>query len=439
MSTPTTRQRPVGPIPAHHRTNFIHLYADIAWFGVLSGSAIAFMAVFAARQGATALQIGLLSAGPAVMNLLFTLPAGQWLKRQPISQAVFWTSVLHRFFYLGWVLLPLFLAPAGQVWGLILLTLLMSIPGTGLAVGFNALFAAAVPAEWRGHVAGTRNALLSITFIFTSLISGYILTRWSGEFGYQIVFTIGFVGAAMSSLHLWFVRPQVAAEQPPSTGRSLGDMAGPGWRGWGDGIRTTVGLRFLTRNGKRPFLLPNIDIWRGPFAPILGLLFGFHLAQFLAIPIFPLHWVDVLQLTDQAIGYGTAVFYLAVLIGSTQLAQLTDRFGNKRLMALGTFTMGLYPVLLAVSHNLEMFLVTSAVGGLSWSIVGGAIANYILEKIPENERPEHLAWYNLVLNAAILFGSLGGPLLANQVGLINALWIAAAARGLVALGLWKWG
>jgi MFS family permease len=310
--------------------------------------------------------------------------------------------------------------------------------GTGLAVGFNALFAAAVPPEWRGYVVGTRNALLSITFIITSLISGYILTRWPGEFGYQIVFTIGFVGAMLSSLHLWFVRPQ--ADSPTAgNGPSLGDQARPGWRGWVDGMRVTVGLRFLTRDGKRPFLIPNRHIWRGPFAPILGLLFGFHLAQFLAIPIFPLHWVEVLQLNDQVIGWGTAVFYLAVLIGSTQLAQLTDRFGNKRLMAIGTFTMSLYPALLAVSHNIEMFLLTSAVGGLSWSIVGGAIANYILEKIPDGERPEHLAWYNLVLNAAILLGSLGGPLLANQVGLITSLWIAAVARGLIALGFWKWG
>jgi MFS family permease len=433
-----SQARPAGAVPAQHRTNFIHLYADIAWFGVLSGSAIAFVAVFAARQGATAMQIGLLSAGPAIVNLIFTLPAGQWLKQQPVSRAVFWTSVLHRFFYLGWVLLPLFLTPSGQVWGLIALTLLMSIPGTGLAVGFNALFAAAVPPEWRGHVAGTRNALLSITFIVTSLISGYILTRWPGEFGYQIVFTVGFVGAALSSLHLWYVRPGEMATGA-SSGRSLGDMARPGWRGWGDGIRTTVGLRFLARGAKRPFQLPNSHIWRGPFAPILGLLFGFHLAQFLAIPIFPLHWVKVLHLNDQAIGLGTAVFYLAVLIGSTQLAQLTNRFGNRQLMAIGTLTMGLYPALLALSHNLEMFLITSAVGGLSWSIVGGAIANYILEKIPESERPGYLAWYNLVLNAAILLGSLAGPLLANQVGLITALWIAAAARFTIALGFWKWG
>ena len=41
-----------GALPAEHRANFIHLYLDIAWFGVLSGSSIAFAAIYATRLGA---------------------------------------------------------------------------------------------------------------------------------------------------------------------------------------------------------------------------------------------------------------------------------------------------------------------------------------------------------------------------------------------------
>ena len=78
-------------------------------------------------------------------------------------------------------------------------------------------------------------------------------------------------------------------------------------------------------------------------------------------------------------------------------------------------------------------------GGLAWALVGGAISNYILERIPEDNRPAHLAWYNLALNAAILLGSLGGPLLAGHLGLVPTLVIAAVARFSVALLLWRWG
>ena len=88
------------PVPDEYRSNFHHLYLDIAWYGLLSGSAMAFVAVYAARLGATPLQIGLLTAGPAVVNLVFALPVGRWLEHQPMGRAVFWTSVLHRAFYL---------------------------------------------------------------------------------------------------------------------------------------------------------------------------------------------------------------------------------------------------------------------------------------------------------------------------------------------------
>ena len=69
-----SRFRSSRPVPHQYQSNFLHLYLDLAWFGVLAASATAFVAVYAARQGANAFQIGLLSAGPAVVNLVFTPP-----------------------------------------------------------------------------------------------------------------------------------------------------------------------------------------------------------------------------------------------------------------------------------------------------------------------------------------------------------------------------
>lgn len=421
-------------VPVELRANFIHLYLDIAWFGVLSGSAIAFVGVFAARQGADALQIGLLNAGPAVVNLLFTLPASQYLRSRPISKSVFWTAVFNRMAYVVWIFLPSLLLPQGQVWALILLTLLMTIPGTGLAIGFNALFAGAVPPEWRAHVAGVRNALLSLVYIVVSLFSGWLLDALPFPLGYQVVFGLGAVGGAMSTLHLWFVRP--LAEEPQPVIQRRFALSNPGlFRSWGDGLRQTIGLRFLTRTNNWRELL-QLSVLQGRYGQIITALFFFHLAQYLAIPLFPLYWVNVLRLTDQQIGLGTALFFTSVLIGSTQLARLAARFGNHRLMVTGTMLLSLYPALTAVTKDLSLFLFTSVVGGAAWSLVGGVIANYLLENIPEDNRPAHLAWYNFVLNAAILLGSLGGPAISAQLGLVTTLTIAAFARLLAAFTIY---
>lgn len=425
-------------VPAEHSSTFRHLYLDIAWFGVLSGSAIAFLAVFATRQGAEPWQIGLLGAGPAAVNLIFTLPAGRWLERRPVGPAVFWTSLFHRLFYLPWIFVPVLLLPGQQVWSLILFSLLMSIPGTVLAIGFNAMFGAAVPPEWRGHVVGIRNALLAGAFIVTSLVSGVILDRLPFPLGYQVVFAIGFIGAAASSVHLWFVGNKVREMSPPRDGSRIGDLARPGSiRTVGDALRAAVGLRYLARSHGRRLLRP--DLLSGHFGAVIALLFAFHLAQFLAIPVLPLHWVRVLNLTDFDISLGNSLFYLLVLLGSTQLARLTRRWGNLKLTAAGAIAMAGYPLLMALSSDVNLFLVASAAGGLSWALTGGALSNYILERVPADDRPAHLAWYNLALNAAVLIGSLAGPWLGHLLGLAPALLLFAALRLLVALALWRWG
>ena len=132
-------------IPEKYRSNFIHLYLDIAWFGVLSGTAVNFLNIYATRLGASGFQIGMLTAASAIVNLFLAIPAGHWISKRPTGAAVFWSSVLFRIGYLLWIPLPWFLNEQGQIWALIILTFLMAIPLTPLGVGFNALFAEAVP------------------------------------------------------------------------------------------------------------------------------------------------------------------------------------------------------------------------------------------------------------------------------------------------------
>jgi MFS family permease len=425
------------PVPAAYRSNFRHLYMDIAWYGVLAASAVSFLAVYAARLGASGFQLGLLSAGPAVVSLFVTLPAGHWLGRIPIGRSVFWSAASFRFFYLLWIPLPLLLAPAGQVWALIAMVFLMGVPGTALAIGFNALFAGAVPPEWRNYVAGRRNALLSITFIVVSLLCGELLDRLPFPTNYQIVFGLGVLGGAMSTFHLWFIVSDPDDQPRPLTGRSIGDLARPGVPlTLVDSRRSRVGLRWLTRR-RRPNLL-RPDVLRGPYARLMLIVAGFHLALYLAIPLFPLHLVNNLHLSDQQIGLGAAVFYVSVFVGSTQLANLGNRVGNQRVTAIGAILMSSYPAFLAFSRGLGLVLVGSAAGGLGWALMGGALANYLLEKIPDGDRPAHLAWYNLALNAALLLGSLTGPWVADLIGIPAALELSAVLRLVFALVILWW-
>ncbi len=417
------------PVPPDHRRVFRHLYFDIAWYGVLAGSALAFVAVFAARQGAGAFEIGLLNAGPAAVSLLLTLPAGRWLEARPLNSGVFWTAVLFRLGYLLWPLLPFFLPPRAQIGALILITLSMNVPGTALAVGFNALFAASVPPEWRSHVAGIRNSILAAVTIVTSLGCGQLLDRLPFPVGYQVVFGIGCLGAAMSTVHLWFVRPQ-EEPAPSRTRRRLRERVHLARHR----LRHVPGLRGLLRPEGRRL---SLKILRGPFGRLLVLLFAFHLTHHLPSALFPIQMVETLRLTDAQISLGSALFQVAVFFGSLQLDTLSQRIGHRRVAGLGALLLSAYPILLGSARGPALFLVASAVGGTAWSLVGGALVNFLLEEIPAEKRPSYLSWYHLVFNAAIMLGSLLGPLGARWLGLVPALFVCAGLRILTALPLWR--
>jgi MFS family permease len=251
-----------------------------------------------------------------------------------------------------------------------------------------------------------------------------------------VVFFLGFLGAIFSSYNLWFVAPQNSIEDksngPAPFVEGLATKENP--------VSTPLrknSLRWL--NWAHSIQVFRLDILKSKFRRILILLVVFHTAQFLAIPIFSLYMVDVLHFSDQVIGLGTAMFNVTVFLGSLQLVRIIGSLGNHKTTGLGVFLLGFYPFLLAFSHNLGFFILTSLIGGIAWALAGGALYNYLLEMIPERDRPAHMAWYNLGLNAAILIGSLGGTALAGAIGLTNALILYGIARAIAGLAILRWG
>jgi predicted MFS family arabinose efflux permease len=184
--------------------------------------------------------------------------------------------------------------------------------------------------------------------------------------------------------------------------------------------------------------LLRVEVLRGAYGRIIAALFVFHLAQFLPVPLFPLFWVDRLHFNDGEIGLGTAVFHIAVFFGSFQFARLTRAWGNHKLAATGAALLSAYPLMTAFTPNLQIYLLTSFLGGIAWAMVGGALGNYLFEQLPERDRPAYLAWYNIALNAAILLGSLGGSILAQTIGLGPALLFSFVLRLYAGYAIWRW-
>lgn len=423
--------------PDVQAANFFHLYWDVAWYGVAYGSTLSFLAVFAARLGAAGWQIGLLSAGPALVNALLTVPVGRWLEVRPLSRAVIITAFWQRLGFFLLIPLPLLLPDPYKVWAVLAITLLMAVPGTALAVGFNAMLATAVPPEYRGRVVGRRNALLAGAIMIVFLLSGWVLDTLPFEWGYAVVFALGALGGGMSTYHLSRIKPPPT---PQFEIRPLRDQAQPGR---GSGLsgdapqRLSIGIRLWLR--WRPGANSFFAEISSRFWWVMLAFFLFHFTQLLPAALFPLFWVNEIHLTDGEIGVLNAVFYLIMLAVSPLLEPLTKYLGNYRLTVAGSILLAAYPLITGLSSGLTLILVASVVGGIVWAILSGALVNRLLEVTPEDKRSSHLAVYNLALNGATLSATMIGPLMADVVGLREALFIIFVLRVGSGLVMARWG
>jgi MFS family permease len=417
--------------------NFFHLYGDVFWWGVLAGSSISFLPIFLARLGASSFQIGLLTAGPAIINLVFSLPSGRWLASKPFLRTTFLSSIWHRLGYILLIFLPFFFAENAQISGMLAASIVMSIPGTLLAISFNAAFAEIVPPDDRALVVGRRNALVSLSMVATSVVCGQILELdWLAfPLNYQIVFGLGALGAGLSTYHLGQLKltPDTSLAR---VNRPFFDTARPGVQRFFDAFRYPQGLRFLTRSTNRTLL--ELRPLRGPYGWFMFSYLAFYTFQYTAIPIFPTYFVSELKLGDASISIGTALFHFAMFLASFGLHRVSKRLGNRRMLFISAFIYGLYPLLNGMAQGVELYLIASFVGGIVWGFANGGLINRLMERIPEDQLPSHMAIHNLVLNLGILTGSLLSPLLIHWTSLREAMYIAAALRflGGIFLGIW---
>jgi MFS family permease len=404
-------------------SNFFHLYADIAWFGILSGSTLSFVSIYAARLGATGVQVGLLSAGPAVVNMLFSLPMGRWLENRPLVQVNVFGALWSRAGYLLLLLMPVLFGNSLQIWAMVLLGLALSIPGTALNIGFNAMFAGVVPPEWRATVIGRRNALSAVSSMLALLACGLILDRIPWPYNYQIVFGIGWIGGMASVYHLTRIRHGGQAGEPGFL---------PRWpaRLWFD-----KALHRLAQPGKA---LLRLDVLRGPFGPFMAAYLLFYTFQYVPIPLLPIYNVNELGLTDGEIGVGTAVFQFMVTGGSLVLGRLNRRFNHRQLLIASTLAFGQYPLLLYFARDATLYYLASVIGGVIFAIINVGLLNRLMECVPDGDRPAHMALHNLVFNLGILAGSLIGPLLGDLIGLREALLVSAGLRVVAGVAMIFW-
>lgn len=424
------------------RANFRHLYADIFWFGVLSGSTLAFLTVYVARLGGNSLQVGLITAIPGFVNLFLSMPFGVWLQGKPLKTATVSSLFWHRLGYLALVFLPWLFSPRSEIWAIIVITLLMYIPGTLQAIAFNALFAEVVEPDIRAEVVGKRFAIQSFSISTASLLCGQLLDRVVFPFNYQLVFLIGALAALLSTFtvaRLVVLSRNHLPIRKSSLERRLAQgkddkayLSQPAQSHLPRRLDLSSAFLALQREWR-------FDLLRTPFGPFMAALLAFYTVQYIPIPLFPLVQVNLLQMSDSQISLANAIFYTSLLAGSLGMSRLAQRKGYRWLLVNSGAFIFVFPFLYGIARSAAVVYLNNILGGVIWAGLYNATTNRLMERVPQDDRPAHMALHNLVLNLGMLGGSLLGSVLGEVLGLRAAMLLAAALRLFGSYLLWKYG
>lgn len=328
------------------------------WITLTSG---AFITGFALWLGADSVAIGLLTAVPtlaALIQLLSSYTTEALPQRRPF---IVLYSLAGRLLWLPILLLPFFFSHSVSLTIFLVLfagsSVLTSIPMPAWSSWMSDL----VPVGYRGRYFGYRNMVAGITGMVISLPAAWLLdvavetVGWQ-KVGFALLFGTAVIGGIISGVMVW-LQPE-----PPR-------------------IRSEEASRARHGGLRSYFAAPFADV---KFRRLLMFNVVFGIGQNLAAPFFTVYALKVLNLNYLWMQVLAAVLGISALISMPFWGYLADKFGNKPLLAIGTWGVLTLPIswIFTVRGNnavMAAWLLEINIGsGVFWAVVGLAQFNLLI-------------------------------------------------------------
>ena len=381
--------------------------------GIVGGIAT-FLAVFLARLGASPLLVGLLTSMPAFTGLLLAIPVGRMLERQTdivpwYSRARVWVQAT----YALTGLLPFFL-PIGYIpTAVIVLWAIATIPQTIVNITFTVVMGAAAGPQRRQQLMSWRWSTLGAATAISVAGAGWLLEQYSFPINYQIVFLVSFLGGMLS----FFFSSRITIDTTPSSQAH--------------------------KTGLRALLAESVGMLREvpAFSRYITATFVFNCGIWMAMPLFPLYWVRVVEASDFEIGLVNTLNSGVLLIAYFVWARVSAKRGNLPVLFASTIALSLYPLLTGMTESIVLITILAGLAGFIGSGKDLVFFDLALETMPRDRVPSFVALQQLTGYVATLAMPLVGTFLATQFDYHIALYVAGGLRlaGVVLLYVLKIG
>lgn len=367
--------------------------------GIVNAAGI-FFPVFLVRIGGTNLEIGLLTAIPALTGFLLAIPIGSFLQSR--RNIVPWYSAsrgLGQLVYAATAVAVAVLPANALVPVVLLIWALVTIPSTIGSVAFNVVMDGVAGPRGRYDLLSRRWSIMGLTTAITVAVTGQLLDLIGFSLNYQLVF---FAFSASGLLAAWYSSRIRIPDHPPAE-----HIAGASRR---DRVRHYV----ATIRAERPFLWFVARLW--------VITFGLRLAA----PLIPLWYIREAHAPDAWIGLIGTAQSLALLVGYYAWRRLARRYATRRMLVVVTLGMALYPALLVLSRDLVSITVVTTYSSLIGAGFDLVLFDELMKTIPPKHGVKFSAFQTSLSNLAAIVAPLAGAVLADQIGIAPGLLVAAA-------------
>lgn len=174
------------------------------------------------------------------------------------------------------------------------------------------------------------------------------------------------------------------------------------------------------------------------FAILSAATLAYFVADGLTLPTAPRYAAGPLGADSVGVGLSIGAFSVTALLLRPWTGRLSDRYGRRPMMLVGSTLLTVALLLYVVAVNLPIFVAARLLMGVAEACVFVAAFAAVADLAPDDRRGEALSVFSLTLYVGIGIGPpIGEAILAAAD--FNAVWIAAAGiavlSGLLALGV----
>jgi MFS family permease len=386
---------------AIQRKNIFNVQIDAIGVGLVM-AALPFLPVFLMRLGASNLEVGLITAMPALGGLLLATPSGWLLQRR--RRIVPWLSTSRLLVVLCYVLTGLVpFAARGRAAVVFVLAIwaVGTIPQSMVNVSFYLVMNAVAGPAGRYDLMSRRWSILGLATAFGVAAAGAMLDRLTFPINYQLTFLCLSIGGLIG--YYYSNRIVLPDFEPPEhkAGQSIAR-----------GIREHVPK--ILRH--RAFMSLNLR------------QFIFLSGSALALPLFPLYYVRIAGASDTWIGIintaQAAVVSVAYLLWGHQC-----RMGRSRPVLLSTtLGMALLPALMPLTRSVKWLAAIAAFSGVFQAGIDLVFFDELMKVIPDRYMATFVAFAQSTQYLTLSIGPLISTSLADRMGIGPALIVSALFR-----------